>query len=271
MASIWFKVKELADSVLMIQEPLRRLAPDYLTNTMNTFIVYDKKEALLIDCGTGVYSINDIVLSILGNRTIVTPFITHNHWDHVGSLYEFDSALIHEKEITKLLKDEDLDIIREDVIERNDPVGTDIENPFIRRQYSGEAIHVKDGEWIQVGKRELQILHLPGHTEGSIGLWYPDEKFLFVGDAYQAGYVYSDENPKDFFKTLEKLNELKVGTYFMPAHEEIFLQSKDLEELEKMFVELETGSEKLIHIKNRYLDNKLMKGEKFSIILPKTY
>ena len=238
---------------------------------MNNYIVYDKKEALLIDCGTGVYSIYDIALSVLGTRTIITPFVTHNHWDHVGSLYEFDSALLHEKEVTKLLSDENLDSIREDVIERNDPVGVDMENPFIRRQYSGESIHVKDGEWIQVGKRELQILHLPGHTEGSIGLWYPDEKFLFVGDAFQTGYVYADEDPKGFYKTLEKLNELKVGTYFMPAHEEILLQSKDLEELEEMFVVLENGSETLIHIKNRYLDNKLMKGEKFSIILPKAY
>ncbi len=268
MSNPWFKTQTITDSVLLIQEPLKRLAPDYLTNTVNMFVLYDHKDALLIDCGTGIYSIIDELLPLLPLKTILTPFITHNHWDHVGSLYEFDSALIHQSDAIKLSEEENLDYIREDVLGRDEPISSVIEKPFVRKSFSGEPIHVRDGEWIQVGKIELQIIYLPGHTEGSIGLWYPDEKFMFVGDAFQTGYVYADENPKGFFKTLEKLDGLKVGTLFMPAHEEIFLQANDLEELEKLFADLENKSGDLIQLKNRYLDNLLIKGEKFSIILP---
>ena len=263
MENSWFKTRAIAESVLMIQEPLNKLAPDYLTNSINMFVIHDKKEALLIDCGTGIYSIFNEVMPHLEPRTIVTPFITHNHWDHVGSLYEFDSALIHELDAKKLSEVEDLDKIRQDVLERNES--------FIRKAFTGESIHVKNGEWLQVGKLELQIIHLPGHTQGSIGLWYPDEKFMFVGDSFQTGFVYADENPKDFFKTLQKLDEIKVGAYFLPAHEDILLQAYDLDELQKLFIELENNHEKLSLLQNRYLNNLLFKGNKFSLILPKDY
>ena len=269
MSNSWFKTRAIADSVLLIQEPLKRLAPDYLTNTVNMFVVHDKNEALLIDCGTGVYSIVDELLPVLPTKTILTPFITHNHWDHVGSLYEFETALMHQADAKKLAEEENLDHIREDVLKRNEPISSILEKPYTRKPFSGEAIHVKNGEWIQVGKLELQIIHLPGHTPGSIGLWHPDEKFMFVGDAFQTGCVYADEKPKEFFRTLEKLSEWSVGTYFMPAHEDILLQEKDLDELIEIFSTYEKQTHQLIQIKNRYLDNLLLKGERFSLILPK--
>ena len=271
MSNPWFRTRSIADSVLLIQEPLKKLAPDYLTNTVNIFVVHDKNEALLIDCGTGVYSIIDELLPYLPPKTILTPLITHAHWDHVGSLYEFDNALAHKLESKKLSEEENLDVIREDATERNEPIYTVLEQPFTRKSFSGELIHVKNGEWIQVGKLELQIIYLPGHTPGSIGLWHPDEKFMFVGDAFQMGYVYADENPKVFLKTLEELSELKIGTYFMPAHEEILLRDNDLDELLKLFAGLENNHDKLVPIKNRYLDNLLLKGERFSIILPRNF
>lgn len=268
MESSWFKVKELTDSVFMIQEPLRRLAPDYLTNTVNMFVIFDKKESLLIDCGTGIFSISVIVSEMLGPKTIQTPFITHSDWDHVGSLYEYETALMHEIDLENLRTEENLDLIRLDVLDRNDAVLKDLPNPFVREKFDGETIHVKNGEWINVGKLELQIIHLPGHTKGSIGLWYPDEKFLFVGDAFQTGYVYADKDPKEYFKTLEKLQEFKLGTYFMPGHEKILLQGSDLEELIDFFNKIENGSLQSVPLKNRYLDNYFVQGDKFSVILP---
>jgi glyoxylase-like metal-dependent hydrolase (beta-lactamase superfamily II) len=271
MHNSWIITKGLTDTVFLIQEPLRRLAPDYLTNTINMFCVFDKKEALIIDLGTGIYSIPDLIYSILGYRTTITPLITHNHWDHVGSLHEFEHALIHEEERKKLSEEENLEYIRLDVIERNDLVQHDISQPFLRKKFSGESLHVKNGEWLQVGGSiELQIIHLGGHTKGSIGVYYPDEKFIFVGDAFQNGYNYADNDPKEFLKTLHKLEEFKVGNYFMPAHEKLFLQEKDLDELIKIFSNIETRGD-IIPIKNRYLDNLMLQGEKFSIILPRNF
>ena len=267
MYNSWFNVKELADSVFMIQEPLRRLAPDYLTNTINMFVIHDKKEAMIIDCGTGIYYIQGLIMDILGKRTIISPFITHSHWDHVGGLYEFDSALIHPDESLVLQKPENLDFLREDAVERNDPVQEDMDNPFTRLSFTGEPIHVKEDEWVQIGKLEVQVIFLPGHTKGSIGLWYPDEKFLFVGDALQTGYVYADEDPKIFFKTVEKIKELEE-MYYLPSHEQILLQKSDLDELLQIYTKIENNSIELMEINNRYIHKLLYKGDKFSILLP---
>jgi glyoxylase-like metal-dependent hydrolase (beta-lactamase superfamily II) len=41
---------------------------------------------------------------------------------------------------------------------------------------------VADGDVIDLGDRRLEVLHLPGHTPGSIALWEPEARLLFSGD-----------------------------------------------------------------------------------------
>jgi glyoxylase-like metal-dependent hydrolase (beta-lactamase superfamily II) len=46
---------------------------------------------------------------------------------------------------------------------------------------------VEDGEVIDLGDRAFEVLHLPGHSPGSIGLWDPATGTLFSGDAVYDG------------------------------------------------------------------------------------
>jgi glyoxylase-like metal-dependent hydrolase (beta-lactamase superfamily II) len=47
-------------------------------------------------------------------------------------------------------------------------------------------VQLHDGSRIDIGGRELQIVHLPGHTPGSIGVYLPEKNALFTGDSLQA-------------------------------------------------------------------------------------
>jgi glyoxylase-like metal-dependent hydrolase (beta-lactamase superfamily II) len=46
---------------------------------------------------------------------------------------------------------------------------------------------IDEGASIDLGDRHLEVLHLPGHTEDSIGLWEADTRTLFAGDAIYDG------------------------------------------------------------------------------------
>jgi glyoxylase-like metal-dependent hydrolase (beta-lactamase superfamily II) len=51
---------------------------------------------------------------------------------------------------------------------------------------------LRDGQVIQLGEAEWQVIATPGHTAGHLCLWQPDERLLAVGDAlsdYDVGWV----------------------------------------------------------------------------------
>ena len=45
------------------------------------------------------------------------------------------------------------------------------------------AIHVDDGQTLRVGDLELRVLYTPGHSEGSLCLYVPDEHLLLAADS----------------------------------------------------------------------------------------
>ena len=46
---------------------------------------------------------------------------------------------------------------------------------------------IGEGDVIDLGDRAFEVLHLPGHSPGSIGLWDPAAGTLFSGDAIYDG------------------------------------------------------------------------------------
>jgi glyoxylase-like metal-dependent hydrolase (beta-lactamase superfamily II) len=72
---------------------------------------------------------------------------------------------------------------------------------------------VDEGDSIDLGDRHFEILHLPGHSPGSIGLFEAATETLFSGDAIYDGPLL-DELPEsdisDYVRTMKRLRELPV-------------------------------------------------------------
>ena len=70
---------------------------------------------------------------------------------------------------------------------------------------------VQEGDVIDLGDRVFEILHLPGHSPGSIGLWEAATQILFSGDAVYDGPLL-DEIPgsdiPDYLQTMRRLETL---------------------------------------------------------------
>ncbi|MEN3615342.1 MBL fold metallo-hydrolase [Plantactinospora sp. ZYX-F-223] len=84
-----------------------------------------------------------------------------------------------------------------------------------------------DGDRIRVGDRELEVIHIVGHTPGSVALLYRDEvdgTHLFTGDSlFPGGVGNTDRDPVRFGSLINDVEQkifdrLPDATWFYPGH-----------------------------------------------------
>ena len=81
------------------------------------------------------------------------------------------------------------------------------------REHFNRADFGRNIFWQHLGNRHFEVLHLPGHSPGSIGLFEAATETLFSGDAVYDGPLL-DELPEsdisDYVRTMKRLLELPV-------------------------------------------------------------
>jgi glyoxylase-like metal-dependent hydrolase (beta-lactamase superfamily II) len=60
-----------------------------------------------------------------------------------------------------------------------------------RQQPCAQVSEIDEGDVIDLGDRAFEVLHLPGHSPGSIGLWDSSAGVLFSGDAIYDGRCWT--------------------------------------------------------------------------------
>jgi glyoxylase-like metal-dependent hydrolase (beta-lactamase superfamily II) len=97
--------------------------------------------------------------------------------------------------------------------------------------------HIDEGDEIDLGDRCFHVIHLPGHSPGSIGLWEERTGTLFSGDAIYDGPLL-DELPEssieDYCATMDRLLTLPV-TVVHAGHDPSF-DRRRLHELAKQYL-----------------------------------
>jgi glyoxylase-like metal-dependent hydrolase (beta-lactamase superfamily II) len=140
----------------------------------NTYVIYNVStlEALVIDPATDeiLPKISDLVSSGL---KVVDIIATHGHADHVCGV----KGLRELVGCRFMLHELDVEVLKESV-EWALEWGIDISFNDVRPD-----ILLKGGEVLRLGSDEIQIIHTPGHTPGSITIYIPSSKVLFTGDA----------------------------------------------------------------------------------------
>ena len=77
------------------------------------------------------------------------------------------------------------------------------------------VLPIGEGDIVDTGDRAFEVLHLPGHSPGGIGLWEASTGTLFSGDALYDGPLIDGlhhSNVADYVRTLRRLRELPVRT-----------------------------------------------------------
>ncbi|MCH5275704.1 MAG: MBL fold metallo-hydrolase [Lachnospiraceae bacterium] len=147
------------------------------------FLLSGEKKALLIDSGMQVHNAKEIAESLV--NLPVELLNTHGDMDHVGSNHEFDSFYMNPAEAS---------------------------NYYNTKKMTGTIIPVTDGDIIDLGSRELEIITLPGHTPGSIAVLDKANRVLISGDPIQDGDIYMFGIQREmhaYLLSLEKLEKYK--------------------------------------------------------------
>jgi glyoxylase-like metal-dependent hydrolase (beta-lactamase superfamily II) len=211
IAGTWFRVESLREGVSLITEP--QVDPFI---RCNMWFVRGRDRGLLIDTGLGVRSLRR-ELPLLAERAVIC-LATHAHFDHCGGLHEFDERLGHplEAEVYAAPRNEatlaDRYLGPRSFVQLPragyDPLRYSITPAPLTR-------HVDEGDIIDLGDRTLQVLHLPGHTPGHVGLWEKKSGLLFSGDALYDGLLldhFYERSREEYVETMRRLAELPVST-----------------------------------------------------------
>ena len=133
---------------------------------------------------------------------------THGHWDHIG-----DNARVSEHTGAQIA------VHPLDAHRLTDPSGRWL--PF-EIPPSVPAVELAEGGEIRFGSIRLEVLHTPGHTEGSVCLLEPTEGRLFRGDTLFAGSFGRVDlpggSPEAMVESLDRLRGFDDGLRVLPGH-----------------------------------------------------
>lgn len=149
---------------------------------VRSFLVVGDKEMLLIDTGVGA---NELALQLRQFKDLpIKVVFTHGDSDHVGDAKDFPVRFMHPGEF--------------------DYYQAKNANPVAMQP-------IWEGDSIEIGAYRFEVLHLPGHTPGSIALLERDKRFLIGGDSIQAGPIFmfgAGRNFRALFASMARLEKM---------------------------------------------------------------
>jgi glyoxylase-like metal-dependent hydrolase (beta-lactamase superfamily II) len=133
---------------------------------------------------------------------------SHGHWDHIG-----DNARVAEHTGAQIA----VHPADADRLTNPRPAGAPFEIPP-----SIPALELAEGGEIRFGSIRLDVLHTPGHTEGSVCLLAPEDGLLFSGDTLFAGSFGRVDlpggDPVAMVESLTRLRALDDAIAVFPGH-----------------------------------------------------
>ena len=181
----------------------------------NSFLLWDEeRHGMIIDAPPD--SFGEMVEEI--EREGIKPtalVLTHTHWDHTA-----DANLFRERFGEELL----IFVHPDDEYRLQDPMKYLLWPVPIEMDPTIPDRYLKEGDVLTLGDDMLfEIIHAPGHTEGSICLYDRKRGLIFVGDVLFSGSVGRTDLPGGDQETLmqsirEKLMPLPDDTRVLPGH-----------------------------------------------------
>jgi glyoxylase-like metal-dependent hydrolase (beta-lactamase superfamily II) len=231
VAPQWFRFTVLDERTTLIEEPhvhgLLRA---------NVWHLRGRDRDLLVDCGLGVTALAPLLRERFDREPVLV--LTHAHLDHMGSAHEFSHVWAHPLELVDdpapgslhgpvLAAQLGLDEALPPVLLTARPHG-DYDPGTYRVRPATRTRPLADGDLLDLGDHALTVLHLPGHSPGSIALFDESDGTLFSGDV-----VYDDvlldslpgSDTEQYARSLRRLRNLPVRLTH-PGHGRSFGQDR---------------------------------------------
>jgi hydroxyacylglutathione hydrolase len=179
----------------------------------NSFLIKDRTW-LLVDVGTdnNAEGLSKSISKEGGLEKVKHILMTHTHYDHAGGaarMKELTQAeiLVHPVEGERISSG-DMTVARACF--------------FDAKMREFEWTPIDEGKTIDTGSAKFEVMHLPGHSEGSVGLWERESRSLIAGDTVFADggigrYDLPTGNLGELRNSIERLSRLDVRNLY-PGH-----------------------------------------------------
>ena len=201
----WFRVYALPGNVYALFENRQ-------SELVISYLILGEKSALLWDTGLGIGDIRACAEAL--TALPITVLNSHNHPDHIGGNAQFDRVMCYDidsavERLTRGYSHEELEgfIVPEEII---DPPADFPGEPFFVVGKAPTAT-VEDGQIIDLGNRELEVIYTPGHNSSCITLIDERNGLLFTGDTWYPGPLYAfddDSSLTDYLESMRKIEEV---------------------------------------------------------------
>jgi hydroxyacylglutathione hydrolase len=189
------------------------------------------QELSLIDPGVvrkGDYKIQSIQKEGIELSSIKRVIMTHTHLDHIGCLAEIQKQIpwaelwMHQLEADLLEQGDERAVYGMDMFRVVSQLQFGLKPGAFKFQVNRK---LQGGETLDLGGTPWEVIHIPGHSMGSIGLYHRSMKILIPGDVVYADYaigrfdLFGADGP-ELRKSFVRLAELEVDI-LLPGHNQI--------------------------------------------------
>lgn len=160
------------------------------------YLFIGEVKALLVDAAFGGEdNLKDLIATLTDKP--VQLVLTHGDPDHIGYLGNFEQAYLLGEEFAACQ-------------EMAEKTGT-------------ELVALKEGDHINIGGRFFEVLHVPGHTPGSLALFDRLNRIIVTGDLVSQMmpvFLFGEGRDLDvYLRTLERLSMMKIQfDQIYPSH-----------------------------------------------------
>jgi len=175
-------------------------------------LVLGRKRALLFDTMAGFGDLKGNIAQITALPLVVVN--SHGHFDHIGGNYQFDFIYLSQLDWPLL------DVYGTALEEIQSNMGQDLSASQQSYHMTERICDIKPGTVLDLGDITAEVVSLPGHTPGSIGLLLREDKILLAGDAVspEMCLFFPESLPvEEYIHTLQAIMQMDID-FFVQGH-----------------------------------------------------
>ena len=162
-----FRAERLTDVITRILMP----------GNVYAYVAAGSKRAAVIDTGFGLGPFREFVEDLLNGKEY-DLILTHGHLDHAGGASQFERVWMHPADL-KVAEMHTQKKTRFDFLNRDYDISMDdLDEPM-----NAGYLPLEYGQTFDLGNEVLEIVNLGGHTPGSVGILFRNERIILAGDA----------------------------------------------------------------------------------------
>lgn len=241
---VYRKINDKLYVVAEIHQPYPKHEINNPIHTQTMPFVIGSRKAAIIDTGLGLADLRSFLEQFTDLPIIVLN--THGHPDHVGANQLFDMSYIaqeDERAMLSVTREMRLNSYKTMFMPGNDAMIAFAEKHMVAdKPFKYEFI--RDGDKIDLGGVELEVVAFPGHSPGSVAFLDRRDGVAFTGDSilFRVG-LGNRERVAQYLKSLERFAERSKGIeVIINGHQWEPMNRYDMEELRTLAAGILNGT-----------------------------